>query len=458
MFNVVLILVLSIMLVVGKLNAQEWRLVTEISNSNVSSLGESVELSSDGLTLISTASNLQNNYVYLYKYDNNSNDFVQEGTPYSASSQTCNINATLSGDAKTLGVGIESSFFCNQGKILTYRNSNSQWNQIGEFREEDWDEFVFSNDGNTFAFIKGLNPDYAIVYQWQNNQWIQKGDTITLSNSYDLGIRIDLSADGNTVAVDASYLQDNGAIVFEWKNNQWVQKGSHIPYELQDMDLSTDGNTLVLAYHSDRNKVYAQVYQFSASTNTWNPKGKEIALIPTCAPNFELVSTKIANNGNRVILLYNTCQTMELSILDYNTSTQDWVKDTTIDTKLEGSPRALSASTDGSIIAIGAPSQGNSGVVAIYSNSLISSNIYTQNSELQNIKLYPTPINNELNINLPHSLKYVNLSVYSIEGKKVFSNTYYNTDNIKLNFYYPNGTYIIKLKTDKAEAFAKVFK
>lgn len=102
------------------------------------------------------------------------------------------------------------------------------------------------------------------VYQRINDEWIQIGDTIVGVEIYESsGQSIDLSADGSVLAVGSfgqtggDYVSTGQVRVFEFDGDNWIQKGSTIyGPELGDsfhkVSLSDDGLTLVAgAFRND---------------------------------------------------------------------------------------------------------------------------------------------------------------------------------------------------------------
>lgn len=65
------------------------------------------------------------------------------------------------------------------------------------------------------------------------------------------------------------------------------------------------------------------------------------------------------------------------------------------------------------------------------------------------IRLYPNPCSNWLNINLPDKISKVNLTVYNLEGRKIFTETANHQQHIKLNTTsLKNGVYMLKIESD----------
>jgi hypothetical protein len=120
------------------------------------------------------------------------------------------------------------------------------------------------NDGN------GDDSGHVRIYQWNETQWIQRGNDIDAEAEEDFsGGAVSLSSDGNIVAIGALGNDGNGEysghvriyqwgndVVFAdgfWKNEaQWIQRGNDIDGETENdfsgssVALSTDGNIVAI--------------------------------------------------------------------------------------------------------------------------------------------------------------------------------------------------------------------
>jgi hypothetical protein len=121
-------------------------------------------------------------------------------------------------------------------------------------------------------------------------QWVQKGSDIDGENPSDnSGIFVDVSADGNTLAVGAHLNDDGGADagqvrVYSWNGSAWVSKGADIDGEAagdhfgEVGSLDSDGNTIAIgARYNDGGGVDAgHVRVFTWNGNAWIQKGTDI--------------------------------------------------------------------------------------------------------------------------------------------------------------------------------------
>lgn len=92
-----------------------------------------------------------------------------------------------------------------------------------------------------------------------------------------------------------------------------------------------------------------------------------------------------------------------------------------------------------------APTIANIDCGASISNCTLS----TDTDELNEIKFYPNPTTGLLNIELKDLDSINTISIFNINGTKVFENVYKNDNKILIKLDYPSGIYIVKLKSNK---------
>ena len=186
------------------------------------------------------------------------------------------------------------------GGVKVYEWSNDSWTQLGaELQGADTNDNVgfavaMTRDGRRIAYSRGKNIGAAnssdkgsvFVYDWNGSSWNIVGASMNGSTNGDqFGYSIAFNEDGSKIVVGAPK-NDNGGSdagqvrTFEWNGTVWMPSGSDIngPSATsgfgEALDLSKDGNTLVVGAwgHNNRGRVVAYKWTSGnwATNQTWN--------------------------------------------------------------------------------------------------------------------------------------------------------------------------------------------
>jgi hypothetical protein len=298
----------------------------------------------------------------------------------------------------------------NSGHVRIYQYNNNSWSQLGA----DIDGEVagdlsgysvslssdgsrvaigaFNNDGN------GSNSGHVRIYQYNNNSWSQLGADINGEAADDYsGESISLSSDGSIVAIGAFQNDGNGTNsghvrIYQYNNNSWSQLGDDIDGEAADdrsgysVSLSSDGSRVAIgAYRNGNLSGHVRIYQYN--NNSWSQLGADID--GEAENDVSGWAVSLSSDGTRVAIGAgnndgNGDNSGHVRIYGYNGSA--WAQvGADIDGEAAGnqSGRSVSLSSDGSIVAIGAPFNNengtNSGHVRVYSISSGDSYQYSWN-------------------------------------------------------------------------------
>jgi len=286
--------------------------------------------------------------------------------------------------------------------------SLGQWIQIGadidgEAADDLSGRLSLSADGNIVAIGaiaddgNGFNAGNLRVYENVSGVWVQIGVDIDGEAADDnFGGSVSLSADGSIVAIGAQYNDGNGSNsghvrVYENVSGVWVQIGVDIDGESADdwfgysVSLSSDGSIVAIGAHGNdengSNSGHVRVYENIAGV--WTQVGADID--GEAAGDFLGRSISLSTDGNIVAIGAdgndgNGSGSGHVRV--YENVSGVW---TQIGTDIDGeaaadySGQSVSLSTDGNIVAIGAPgNDGNgsgSGHVRVYENV---SGVWTQ--------------------------------------------------------------------------------
>jgi hypothetical protein len=287
----------------------------------------------------------------------------------------------------------------NAGQVRVYTNTNSNWVQIGNDINGEAANDLFgeslslSGDGTILAASSknnddnGSNSGHVRIYKLIEGLWVQIGDTIKGKSTGDAsGDSISLSSDGNTIAIGASRNDDNGlnsghVRVYRNVNDSWIQIGNDINGDAngdafgESISLSNDGLILAVgALKNDDNGLNSgHVSVYKNINDSWVQIGNNIV----GESEYDEFGESISVSSDGSIIAIGTSKNSENSgrVRIYKNINDSWTQiggNINGEAILDFSGRSISLSSDGSIVAIGAPqndnSNLNSGHVRIYRN------------------------------------------------------------------------------------------
>lgn len=195
-------------------------------------LGTSVEISSDGKTLVVGAPGDYNNtdrpgYVKVYDRGSSASTWNHRQTIYGgANGDLFGWSLAISHDGNTLAVGAPGHWEKNDrpGYVKIYRrqsgSTGSSWRQAGKtiYGEANGDEagwsVSLSENGDTVAIGadgNGVYSSHVRVFSLNGSSWQQVGHDIDGEAAHDnSGFSTSLSSDGKTVAIGSYESDENG--------------------------------------------------------------------------------------------------------------------------------------------------------------------------------------------------------------------------------------------------------
>jgi hypothetical protein len=265
-------------------------------------------------------------------------------------------SVAMSADGNRVAIGAPGNdgrgFSSGRVRIYDYSSSTSTWNPVGQdidgeaARDESGTSVAMSADGNRVAIGASFNAGngtsnsgHARVYDYDNSTstWNPVGQDIDGEAANDLsGYSVAMSANGNRVAVGA---------------------------------IGNDGNGTSSSGH-------VRVYDYNNSTSTWNPVGQDID--GEAANDFSGWSVAMSADGNRVAIGATQIGSFSgrVRVYDYSSSTSRWNpvgQDIDGEAAGDGSGSSVAMSANGNRVAVGAPGNdgrgSNSGRVRIYDYS-----------------------------------------------------------------------------------------
>ncbi|MCB9289739.1 MAG: T9SS type A sorting domain-containing protein [Lewinellaceae bacterium] len=372
--------------------------------------GWSVSLSSDGSTLAigsiyNAGGGSKSGQVRVYK--NISGTWIQQGADIDGeeAGDQSGWSVSLSSDGTILAVGApeidKGGRFLGIGYVRVYENINGVWIQQGADIEGEAvnDHFgrsvSLSSDGTILAIGgqrndgNGNNSGHVRVYKNISGTWVQQGADIEGEAALDqFGRSVSLSSDGSTVAIGAEYNDGNGSNsghvrVYKNINGTWIQQGADIDGEAAgdqsgwSVSLSSDGATVAIGAHlNDGNgDASGHVRVYKNIGGTWVQQGADID--GEAGNDVSGWSVSLSSDGSTVAIgainnAGNSCCTLG-HVRVYKNISGTWIQqggDIDGEETFDRSGWSVSLSSDGSIVAIGAPQNAdngnNSGHVRVY--------------------------------------------------------------------------------------------
>ena len=432
--------------------------------------------------------------VTIYHYDDSS--WQQSGnTIYGDSGDKSGYSVSLSDDGKIVAIGAISNggggWQKGTVRIYQYDNNSSTWSQLGSnINGESGNDLsgnsvclssdgmvvaigADNNDGNDGNYY---NSGHVRIFKYLSNAWQQIGTEIDgdAPENY-FGTSVSLSDDGTVLAVGAIKHDDNandaGQVkIFKYDGAIWKQMGADIygkntyEYAGTSVSLSSDGNTVAIGAPRTGSQFKGQVYIYKYDGSAWSQLGNDIVGETNSDANGQSVS--ISSDGSIVAIGApqdpgGDNNNGRAYVYKFNVSTSGWeliadVINGEASNDLSGS--SVCISNNGSAVAIGAPyndggNNTNSGHVRVFE---LTTTTRVEKVNQNDILIYPNPTTGVLNIRSKENIKQIIIS--NITGKTILTNSNVNqTTPIDLSGI-KNGIYIITIKTDSGIINKKLIK
>ena len=360
--------------------------------------GTSVSLNSDGtIVAIGAYGNNGNGsdsgHVRVYEYSVGSWGQLGSDINGEAASDRSGQSVSLSSDGTIVAIGayFNDGNGSDSGHVRVYEYSGGTWSQLGSDidgeAESDFSGYSvsLSNDGTRVAIGaylndgNGSNSGHVRVFEYSNSSWSQLGSDINGESSSDQsGWSVSLSGDGTTVAIgakgnDGADTNAGHVRVFKYSSGSWGQLGSDIDGEDwedrsgESVSLSDDGTIVAIgAALNDGNggsSGHVRVYEYSSSS--WSQLGSDIN--GESYGDESGTSVSLSSDGTTVAIgaienYGGSSSSGHVRIYEYASSS--WSQtggDINGEAYNDKSGTSVSLSSDGSVVAVGAPSNGGGG-------------------------------------------------------------------------------------------------
>jgi hypothetical protein len=453
--------------------------------------GTSVALSSSGeIIAIGAYKNNGNgeDSGHVRVYRNNNGNWIQVGSDIDgeAAGDYSGYPVSLSSDGSIVAIGayLNDGNGENSGHVRIYKKNSNIWEQVGNdidgeaIGDNSGVSVALSSNGNIVAIgatdndANGSNSGHVRVYQNINGNWIQKGTDIDGEAEFNhFGASVSLSSDGSIVAIGAPGNDGNGASsghvrVYQNSNGSWQKIGSDINGEAtQDrfghsVSLSSNGGIVAIGAPGNNgngtSSGHVRVYQ--NSNGSWIQIGTDIDG-EAAGDDSGISSPSLSSDGSIVAIGArdndeNGSNSGHVRV--YQNINGNWIqKGTDIDGEAagDGSGRSVSLSSNGNIVAIGAPyNRGNgawAGHVRVYNLSTV---LKTTDFLVSKFSVFPNPVTNSFTILLKENIQLKKVSIYNSLGQFIKSSKILTTNTSNLT----KGIYVLKIETDKGTASKKL--
>ena len=357
--------------------------------------GNSVSLSSDG-TIVAIGANFNDGngsnsgHVRVYEYSGSSWSQLGADINGDSSGDYSGRSVSLSSDGTIVAIGAYGNDVngSNSGHVRVYSWNGSQWDQLGAdingeaASDASGHSVSLSSDGTIVAigaYGNGGSSGHVRVYQYSGSSWTKIGDDIDGEAAYDYsGYSVSLSSDGTIVAIGARYNDGNGSDsghvrVYEYSGSSWSQLGADIngdssgDYSGRSVSLSSDGTIVAIGAPDNdgngSNSGHVRVYEYSGSS--WSQLGADID--GDSSGDYSGRSVSLSSDGTIVAVgaPYNDGNGSNSGhVRVYQYSDSSWsqpVLDIDGEAADNYSGYSVSLSSDGTIVAVGAPYNGGNG-------------------------------------------------------------------------------------------------
>ncbi len=293
--------------------------------------GRSVSLSSDGSVVAIGAYKNRYHRGHVRVYRNISGTWTQVGQDIDgeANIDESGTSVSLSSDGSVVAIGseINSGNGYAAGHVRIYRNISGTWRQVGQdidgeaFQNRSGSSVSLSSDGSVVAIGardnhgNGIRAGHVRVYQNISGTWTQVGQDIDGEGIQDIsGHSVSLSSDGTIVAIGAPNNEENeiraGHVrIYQNISGTWTQVGQDIDGEAagdsfgRSVSLSSDGSVVAIGatYNDNKNGNNAgHVQAYQNISGTWTQVGKDI--YGEAADDYSGFSVSLSSNGSVVAI------------------------------------------------------------------------------------------------------------------------------------------------------------
>ncbi|WP_422106635.1 T9SS type A sorting domain-containing protein [Winogradskyella sp.] len=393
------------------------------------------------------------------------------------------VKLSADGNIVAIGSSLNDGNGDSSGHVRVYENLSGVWTQIGqdidgeaEGDQSGW-SLSLSSDGSILAVGatrndgNGERSGHVRVYENLSGVWTQIGQDIDGEAAFDwLGYSVSLSSNGSVLATGAIFNSGNGdssghVRVYENLSGVWTQIGQDIDGEAEgdffgrSLSLSSNGNIVAIGGPQNDgngdNSGHVRVYE--NVSGVWTQIGQDID--GEGEIDLSGYSVSLSSDGNIVAIAapFNNGNGMDSGhVRIYENQSGVWTQiGQDIDGEAAGdlSGSAVSLSSDGSIVAIGANVNQGSGLFAGHVRVFNLSNVLTT-ADRANLEfdVYPNPTKDQFTIQLDNPSDLQSINIYNPLGQLVLSAKEVTVDISK----FTSGLYTVEVLTTNGKDSKKL--
>ncbi|MDG2442753.1 MAG: flagellin [Luminiphilus sp.] len=282
--------------------------------------------------------------------------------------------------------------------------SQTQWNGMNIFDGVSFPDStkfqVGANAGQTISVKIEKLSSRDIGKATDPITWVQMGDTLHPEASDDHVTSVSLSSDGSIMAIGARHNDGNGMSsghvrIYKYEDDLtgWTQIGGDIDGEAagdvsgNSVSLSADGSILAIGAPKNdaggNNSGHTRIFSYDNSTGAWVQLGSDID--GEAAEDYAGLAVSLSSDGKTVAIgapynSVNGASSGHARVYRYDSDSGDWLK---LGSDIDGASgdkfgRDLSLSADGKTVVVGAPendgTNSRSGTARVYRYDEVASN------------------------------------------------------------------------------------
>lgn len=332
-------------------------------------LGGEVAVSADGFTIAVGSLGFEEDKGMVQIYRFNGQSFIKLGQDLIGGDSEGLFGASLdlSDDGKYLAVCAPYDFV-ERGKVTIYEYDDvvDEWTQLGQEILGTPTRIGFNasihNDGKQLLIATHGNA--YDMYRLHNDMWERTGPRL----SDGLRSRVKISGDESAFVFGANGTDGkDGAVVYQWDGEEWSQKGQRVLVDFLpgsgsgDVCINYDGGIMAFSdLFSGINGLYTgttYVYQFV--NGAWEPLGNPIYGLNV--GDRSGTNLDMNDNGDRIAIHMSGNGTSSGRIRIYDLVDGDWILETSVN-NVGDFGRGFDLNDTGNIIAVGSPYQDCNGV------------------------------------------------------------------------------------------------